>query len=89
VTVTPSPRKTVRQILREISPGHLRDMLRDAQIQIDGQLREIISQVARQDDAAWSLFPDRLVAAGRKLIEQGERLKSSASPQIQTKENML
>jgi hypothetical protein len=65
---------------------HLRQCLRDAQIQIDGQLREIVARIARQDAAAWSLFPDRLVAAGRSLIEQAQRLKSP--PQIQTRDNM-
>jgi len=90
----PPPRKNMRQILREISPRHLHAVLRDAQIQIDGQLREIIQQVARQGAAAGTLFPDRLVAAGHSLIEQGRRLKATISsvsrpPQIQTKENML
>jgi hypothetical protein len=76
MTATPPPRKTMREILHEISPTHLRDALRAAQIQIDGQLREVIQQIARQDAAAWSLFPNRLSQAGRDLIEQGERLKT-------------
>jgi hypothetical protein len=62
----------------------MRQILRDAQIQIDGQLRDVIAQIARQDSAAWSLFPNRLIAAGRELIEQGQRLKTP--PQIRARE---
>ena len=73
---TPPPRKSVREILREISPMSLHRCLQDAQIQIDRQLREVIQQIARQDDAAWSLFPNHLIATGRELMEQGQRLKA-------------
>ena len=45
-----------------------------AQIQIDKMLTEHIEQIARQDHAEWSAFPDRLKAHAAALLQQSERL---------------
>jgi hypothetical protein len=71
------PRKTVREILREISPANLHRCLGDAQAGIDAQLRGIIEQISRQKDVAWPEFPDALIAHGRAFIAEGERLRTA------------
>jgi DUF3102 family protein len=66
--------KSVRSILREISPENIRRLLGQSQIEIDKELGETIAQVGRQDHAEWPEFPDRLATHGKALIAQSKRL---------------
>ena len=67
--------RSARSILREISPEKLNPQLKQGQIEIDDELREIIERIGRQDHAEWPEFPDRLITHGNALIEQGKRLR--------------
>jgi hypothetical protein len=56
--------------------------IKNVQIQIDRQLREIIQQIGNQIEhnppsAHWLDFPARLIAHGKALIQHGERLNGA------------
>ena len=68
--------KSKQSILHQISTANLERGLKHAQIKIDKKLSDTIAQITRQSHATWSDFPARLIALGKALIEQGERLSS-------------
>ncbi|PYJ33624.1 MAG: hypothetical protein DME88_07910 [Verrucomicrobia bacterium] len=66
--------KFCRELLREISPENLDRQLKREQMRIDREFTDRIEQIRRQDHAAWSGFPYRLITLGNELIKEGERL---------------
>jgi Protein of unknown function (DUF3102) len=66
--------KSHRQIMKEISSENLERDLEKSQIKIDRDLDHTLDQISRQDHAAWSDFPARLMGHGNDLIREGERL---------------
>jgi len=59
----------------QISTENLNRALEQSQIEIDKQLSEIIAQISRQDRTACPEFSANLIAHGKALIQQGERLR--------------
>ena len=75
-------KRRTNNILRSIAPDNLRESLRDAQREIDGQLKSIVAQLSQQadstfgDSAPWGRvgragFGDKLIEHGKCLIELG------------------
>jgi len=84
--------KSLKQVMREISPENLRRELKDAQHEIDAQLAGIIAQLKQQSDSTfgdgkpWSKagytgFGDCLIAHGKCLVALGENFNSGKPPQ--------
>ena len=71
--------KSFRRIMIEISTENLERLLVQSQHEIDKQLGRIIAQIARQDHAAWSEFPARMLTHSERLREQAERLSEGRS----------
>ena len=77
--------KSLKQIMREISPEILQSELQESQRDLDKQLSAAIAQIQRQADstfgeqtwteASWPEFAARLIAHGKALKVLGERLR--------------
>jgi hypothetical protein len=77
--------KSLKQIMREVSPESLQSGLRESQRDLDKQLSAVIAQIQRQADstfgeqtwteASWPEFGERLLTHAKQLIAQGERLR--------------
>jgi len=84
--------KSLKRLMREISPENLRRELKDAQHEIDGHLASIIAQLKLQSDstfgdgkpwgkAGYTGFGDCLIAHGKCLADLGENFNSGKLPQ--------
>jgi hypothetical protein len=84
--------KTLKQIMREISPESLQRELQDAHHEIDKRLGSIITQLRQASDstfgdgkpwgkASYTGFGDRLIAHGKCLVDLGENFNSGKLPQ--------
>jgi hypothetical protein len=67
--------KSVRTIMREISPEGIDRGVKNDQVKIDRLLAETALRITRHNRALWPEFPERLITHGNALIRQGERLR--------------
>jgi hypothetical protein len=80
-TLEPEQLITPRDIFKQITRKALKTAAIEGEIEIDSELTEIdqtlktrIAQIERKSHIAWPGFPERLIAHGKALIEQGKRM---------------